>query len=209
MLDLSALFDLSHTKAEKFLKDSKFAWLAVAGLKNYILSLGETLGEDYVQIKPSVWVHKSVEIAASAYIGSPSIIGAGTQIRHCAYIRGSALIGDYCVVGNSCEIKNSVLFDGVQIPHFNYAGDSIIGFKAHFGAGVITANVRSDKREIKINSDAGNFETGLKKCGAFVGDFAEIGCNAVLCPGTVIGRGAVVYPLSRVRGEVKENSVFK
>ena len=155
-----------------------------------------------------MWIHKNAVVAPTAYIGAPCIIDDGTEIRHCAFIRESALIGKNCVVGNSCEIKNSILFDNVQTPHFNYVGDSILGYKSHMGAGSITSNVKSDSSDITVKGDV-NIETGLKKCGAMLGDFAEIGCNTVLNPGTVVGRKSNIYPLSSVRGVVPENSIYK
>ena len=204
------LFDLSKTQAGKYLKEFQFPWQALGGLSFFIEELGATLSkEEYTQIAPKVWVHKSAKIARTAEINPPCIVGANTEIRHCAFIRGSALIGQNCVVGNSTEVKNAVLFDGVQVPHYNYVGDSILGFKAHMGAGSITSNVKSDKKNVVIKDGKNVLETGLKKVGAFLGDGVEIGCNSVLNPGTVIGKNASVYPLSCVRGTVAENSIYK
>ena len=205
MTTISDLFDLSHTLAAAYLSDFSHPWQALGGIKNLIRTLGPQLDDAYEQISPEVWVHKTAVVAPSAYLGSPCIIGPNTEIRHCAFIRGSALVGDGCVVGNSTELKNVILFDGVQVPHFNYVGDSILGYKAHFGAGSLTSNVRGDKALVKV----GGMETGRKKVGAFVGDFGEIGCNAVLNPGVVIGRSSQVYPTSCVRGVVPENSMYK
>lgn len=183
-------------------------WEALKGISEFIVALGQNLGEEYEEISPQVWVHKSAKIAPSAYIGAPAIIGAETEVRHCAFIRGSALVGCGCVVGNSTELKNVILFDGVQVPHYNYVGDSILGYKAHMGAGSITSNVKSDKSDIVIHGKE-EYPTGLKKIGAMLGDHVEIGCNSVLNPGTVIGRNTSVYPLSSVRGVVPADSIYK
>ncbi len=204
------LFDLDFTICADYLKRFIYPWEALGDLKKYIGELGATLDKsEYVERFPLVWVHKSAKIAASAYIDAPCIICADAEVRHCAFIRGSVIVGKNCVVGNSTELKNAVLFDGVQVPHYNYVGDSILGHKAHMGAGAITSNVKSDKGLVTIKGVDAVFETGLKKCGAMVGDFAEIGCNTVLNPGTVIGRNTNVYPLSCVRGIVPQNSIYK
>lgn len=202
------LFDLSHTVAGEYLKGFNAPWEALSGIGELIESLGEKLGNEYVQVSPKVWVHTSAKVAPTAYIGAPAIIGAGTEVRHCAFIRGKALVGENCVVGNSAELKNVILFDGVQVPHYNYVGDSILGYKAHMGAGSITSNVKSDKTPVCVRGEE-VYNTGLKKVGAFLGDFAEIGCNSVLNPGTVIGRNSNVYPLSCVRGVVPADSIYK
>lgn len=180
-------------------------WEALEKLKDYIIKLGNSLGDNYEEISPEVWVHKSAKISPSAKILPPCIIGENTEIRQCAFIRGSALIGKNCVVGNSTEIKNSILSDCVQVPHFNYVGDSILGYKSHLGAGAITSNVRCDRAEVKV----GGAGTGRKKLGAIIGDGTEVGCNSVLNPGTVIGKNCVIYPLSCVRGIVPADSIFK
>ena len=185
-----------------------YPWQALEGLSAFIEKLGKTLGGDYVEISPMVWVHKSAKVAPTAYIGAPAIIGANTEVRHCAYIRGSALVGESCVVGNSAELKNVILFDGVQTPHYNYVGDSILGYKAHMGAGSITSNLKADKTLVVIHGEK-DIPTGLKKVGAFLGDFVEVGCNSVLNPGTVIGRRTSVYPLSSVRGVIPADSIYK
>lgn len=199
------LYDLSHTIAADYLKTVEYPWQALAGIKSLILELGNRLGEEYTEVAPTVWVHTTAKVAPTAYLGAPCIIGANTEVRHCAFVRGSALVGENCVVGNSVELKNVILFDNVQVPHYNYVGDSILGYKAHMGAGSITSNVKSDKTLVKV---AGT-ETGLKKFGAMLGDFVEVGCNSVLNPGTVIGRHTNIYPLSCVRGVVPENSIYK
>ncbi|MBE7068619.1 MAG: UDP-N-acetylglucosamine pyrophosphorylase [Clostridiales bacterium] len=210
MYTTKELFDLEKTQAQAYLSQFVYPWEALQGLKTFILQLGATLDEtQYQEIAPQVWAHKSAEIAPTAYLGAPCIIGEGTQIRHCAFIRGSALIGKNCVVGNSVEIKNAVLFDGAQVPHFNYVGDSILGYKAHLGAGAITSNVKSDKTLVCVKEGDTVIPTGLKKFGAMVGDFVEVGCNSVLNPGTVIGKNSRVYPLSRVRGTVQESCIYK
>ena len=203
------LFDLSHTLAEDYLAEFSYPWEALKGISGLILSLGPQLGEDYTQLKPQVWVHKTAVIAPTAYLGSPCIIGAGTEVRHCAFIRGSALVGENCVVGNSVELKNVILFDRVQVPHFNYVGDSILGYKSHMGAGAVTSNVKSDKSLVVVKSKDEHIATGLKKFGAMLGDNVEVGCNSVLNPGTVIGRNSNIYPTSCVRGVVAENSIWK
>lgn len=208
MIKVIDLFDLSHTVAGEYLKGFNAPWEALSGIGELIESLGEKLGNEYVQVSPKVWVHTSAKVAPTAYIGAPAIIGAGTEVRHCAFIRGKALVGENCVVGNSAELKNVILFDGVQVPHYNYVGDSILGYKAHMGAGSITSNVKSDKTPVCVRGEE-VYNTGLKKVGAFLGDFAEIGCNSVLNPGTVIGRNSNVYPLSCVRGVVPADSIYK
>ena len=199
------LFGFEHTIARAYLEKFNYPWNALSHLKNYILRLGATLNCEYEQILSGVWVHKSAKIAQNAHFSAPCIIGENSEIRHCAYIRGSAVVGKNCVVGNSTELKNCILFDGVQVPHFNYIGDSILGYGAHFGAGAITSNIKCDKSEIRVNG----INTGLKKLGALVGDKVEIGCNSVLCPGAVIGENTLVYPLSFVRGIIPADSIFK
>ena len=208
-MKIKELYDLNHTKAKDYLSKYEYPWEALASIKDFILELGKSLSKnEYNEIKENVWVHKSAKVFDSAYLGSPCIIGENTEIRQCAFIRGSALVGDNCVIGNSCELKNVIIFDNAEVPHFNYVGDSILGFKAHMGAGSITSNVKSDRTLVVIHGDT-NIETGIKKVGAFLGDYAEIGCNSVLNPGTVIGRHSNVYPLSSVRGVVPANSIYK
>ena len=208
MLTIKDLFDLDHTIAADYLSRFTYPWEALAGIKDFILSVGPTL-EGYDEVSPQVWVHKTATVAPTAYLGSPCIIGPETEVRHCAFIRGSALVGAGCVVGNSVELKNVILFDGVQTPHYNYVGDSILGYKAHMGAGSITSNVKSDKTLVVVRCGAERAETGRKKVGAMLGDHVEIGCNSVLNPGTVVGRSSRVYPLSSVRGTVPAASISK
>lgn len=209
MLKITELFDLSHSMAGEYLSHFEYPYQALAGIKELIVSLGKNLGDDYNEISENVWIHKTAMVAPTAYIGAPCIIGAGTEVRHCAFIRGSALVGKDCVIGNSAELKNVIIFDNVQTPHYNYVGDSILGFMSHMGAGSVTSNVKSDKNPVTVKDGVNRIETGLKKCGAMLGDYVEIGCNSVLNPGSVIGRNSNVYPLSRVRGEVPANSIFK
>ena len=208
METIRELFDLKHTLAGEYLSNFTYPWEALKGIKDMILALGKTLDQDYREIAESVWVHKTAIVAPTAYLGAPCIIGANTEVRHCAFIRGSALVGENCVVGNSVELKNVILFDNVQTPHYNYVGDSILGYKAHMGAGSVTSNVKSDKTLVVINGQQ-KFPTGLKKVGAMLGDHVEVGCNSVLNPGTVVGRNSNIYPLSCVRGVVPANSIYK
>ena len=209
MLKTTELFDLRRSLAGEYLAGFHYPWEALPGIGEWILRLGQSLGEDYIRRSPGIWVHETAVIAPGAHIGAPCILGPDTQVRHCAFIRGSALVGGNCVVGNSVELKNAILFDGVQVPHFNYVGDSILGCKAHMGAGAVTSNVKSDRSPVTIKGDGCIIATGRRKVGAMVGDFAEIGCNSVLNPGTVVGRNATVYPLSRVRGVVPADSIYK
>ena len=209
MFQTTKLYDLKHSLAGNYLSQFAYPWQALAGIRELILALGPAMGEDYTEAAPNVWVHKTAVVAPTAYLGGPCIIGAGTEVRHCAFIRESALVGENCVVGNSVELKNVILFDSVQVPHYNYVGDSILGYKAHFGAGSLTSNVKSDKTPVTVKNGGETMETGLKKFGALVGDFVEVGCNAVLNPGTVVGRNSNIYPLSCVRGTVPENSIWK
>ena len=210
MLKTLEMYDLSHTMAGEYLKGFEYPWEALAGIKALIISLGEKLDHDlYEEVSPQVWVHKTARIFPTAYLGAPCIIGAETEVRHCAFIRGSALVGNNCVVGNSVELKNVILFDNVQTPHYNYVGDSIIGYRSHMGAGSITSNVKSDKTLVAVKYGDKVIETGLKKFGAMLADFVEVGCNSVLNPSTVIGRNTNVYPLSRVRGTVPGDSIYK
>ena len=208
MYTMKDLYDLSHSIAKAYLQQFTYPWEALGGIKELIISLGSQLDGDYTELSPQVWVHKTAKVAPSAYLGAPCIIGANTEVRHGAFIRGSALVGEGCVVGNSVELKNVILFDGVQVPHYNYVGDSILGYKAHMGAGSITSNVKSDKTLVVIHTEP-EIPTGIKKVGAMLGDFVEVGCNSVLNPGTVVGRNSVVYPLSCVRGVIPADSIYK
>ena len=209
MVTTKDLFDLSHTQAKDYLAQFTYPWEALKGIKDFILQLGSTLGEDYREVSPQVWVHRTATVAPTAFLGSPCIIGAGTEVRHCAFIRSSALVGENCVVGNSVELKNVIIFDNVQVPHYNYVGDSILGYKSHMGAGSLTSNVKSDKTLVVVKSGEEQMPTGLKKFGAMLGDYVEVGCNSVLNPGTVIGRHTNIYPTSCVRGVVPANSIWK
>lgn len=209
-LKASKLLTLSETIARDFFEGCTYPWGVLPNLHDFILSLGDKLPKnEYKKIKSDVWVSLDSEIWGSADISGPTIIQKGAQIRHCAFIRGSAIIGEGCVVGNSTEIKNSILFNFVQVPHYNYIGDSILGYKAHFGAGAITSNVKSDKSTVTVRTVDGLIDTKLKKFGAVVGDFCEIGCNTVLNPGTILCKNSTVYPLTMVRGVVPENSILK
>ena len=206
----AALFDLSKSIAGEILSKYEYPWEALKDIESIILSIGGNLPEDkYFCPSENVWIAKDVIIPRTAVILSPAIIQSGTEIRNGAFIRGKVIVGEGCVIGNSCEIKNSIIFDNVQIPHFNYIGDSILGHKAHTGAGAITSNVKSDKTQVCIRFGEHIINTGLKKFGAMIGDHAEIGCNSVLNPGTIIGRNTNIYPLSSVRGYVPENSIYK
>ena len=210
MLTIRELYDLNHTMAADYLSGFTYPWEALAGIKSLIVTLGEGLDpEEYREVSPQVWVHRTAKVAPTAFLGAPCIIGAETEVRHCAFIRGSALVGEHCVVGNSVELKNVILFDNVQTPHYNYVGDSILGYKSHMGAGSITSNVKQDQRPVVVHAPEGDVETGLKKFGAMLGDHVEVGCNSVLNPGTVIGRNSNIYPLSSVRGVVPANSIWK
>ncbi len=210
MLKIRELYDLDHTLAKEYLEGFTYPWEALKGIKDLILALGEKLDKnEYTEVSEHVWVHKSAKVFPSAYLGAPCIIGPNTEVRHCAFIRGSALVGADCVVGNSCELKNVILFDHVQTPHYNYVGDSILGYYSHMGAGSITSNVKSDKQLVVVHSTDEDIETGMKKFGAMLGDHVEVGCNSVLNPGTVIGRNSRVYPTSCVRGVLPENHIWK
>lgn len=208
-MKIQTLFDLSHSVAGEYISRFSYPWEALEGLSAWIVQKQETLSEDYTELSPHVFVHKTARISPGASLLPPCIVGERTEVRQGALIRGSAVIGADCVVGNSSEIKNAVLFDGVQVPHFNYVGDSILGYRAHMGAGAVISNVKADKSPVNIRWGDAPIATGRKKCGAMLGDFAEIGCNAVLNPGTVIGRGSSVYPLVCMRGSVPENHIVK
>ena len=204
------LYDLKETIAVDIFDGLKFPWEVLPKIKDFIIKLGETLPEDRYERKgENIWIAKSAKVFPSAYIAGPCIIDEEAEVRHCAFIRGSAIVGKGCVVGNSTELKNVILFNKVQVPHYNYVGDSILGFKAHMGAGSITSNVKSDKTLVVVKSDGENIETGLKKFGAMLGDNVEVGCNSVLNPGTVVGRSTNIYPTSCVRGYIPANSIYK
>ena len=204
------LFDYSKTIAKPLLESVDYPWEALPKIKDFIIELGKTLDpEIYEQRGENIWVAKSATVFPSAYLGGPLIICEDAEVRHCAFIRGSAIVGKGAVVGNSTELKNSILFDGVQVPHYNYIGDSILGYKAHTGAGTITSNLKSDKSLVTVLCDDDKVETGVKKFGPMLGDHVEVGCNSVLNPGSVVGRNTNVYPLSFVRGYVPENSIYK
>ena len=214
---ITDLYDLSHTLAGDYLRQFAYPWEALAGISELILAIGEKLDmaeyhhpTDWEGRELSdVWVANDATVFKTAYLHGPCIIGHRTEVRQCAFIRGSALVGDDCVVGNSTELKNVILFDRVQVPHYNYVGDSILGYRAHMGAGSITSNVKSDKLPVSVTDGAEKLETGRKKVGTMLGDGVEIGCNSVLNPGTVLGRGVSVYPTSCVRGVVPENCIYK
>ncbi len=204
------LYDLSHTQAASLLSQYEYPWEALAKIGEFILQLGQSLSQDeYDHPSEDVWISKTAKVYPGAYIAGPAIIGPGTEVRPGAFVRGKALVGEGCVVGNSTELKNVILFDGVQVPHYNYVGDSILGYKSHMGAGSITSNVKSDKTLVTVRGGEEAIETGLKKMGAMLGDFVEVGCNSVLNPGTVIGRHSNVYPLSMVRGLIPAGYIFK
>ena len=204
------LFDLTHTRAAKMLAACEYPWEALSKIGETVLAIGQGLDlSDYDHPAEDVWIAKTATVAATASIAGPCVIGEKTEVRPGAFIRGNVLVGDGAVVGNSCELKNCILFDEVQTPHYNYVGDSVLGYKAHMGAGAVTSNVKGDKKNVVVHGQGENVETGLKKFGAMLGDFVEVGCNSVLNPGTIIGRDSQVYPLSSVRGVVKARHIVK
>ena len=204
------LFDLEHTLAAKYLEKWEYPWELLGDVEKIILEIGQSLPEEeFERSGDSVWIARDAEISPASFISGPCIIGRKSQLKPGAYVRDGVLVGSGCVVGNSTEVKNSLLFDGVQLPHYNYVGDSILGHMAHLGAGAVTSNFRADHGQIIIRAGEESFETGRDKLGAMVGDFAEIGCNAVLNPGSIIGRNSVVYPVSCFRGVLPENSIYK
>lgn len=206
------LLDLEKTIARDVFDGAEFPWEVLPKIKEFVVKLGESLDpEKFDNPQENVWIAKSAKVFPSAYIAGPCIIDENAEIRHCAFIRGSAIVGKNAVVGNSVELKNCILFDNVQVPHYNYVGDSVLGYKAHLGAGALTSNVKSDKTNVVVKHAATKtaIETGLRKFGAIVGDNTEVGCNTVLCPGTVLGRECIVYPVSRVRGFVDSRRIFK
>lgn len=210
VLEISQLFDLNQTIAADIFNGCKYPWEVLSKIGDFIVELGNSLSKDeYEKRGDDIWVAKSAKVFDSAYIAGPCIIGKNAEVRHCAFIRGKAIVGENCVVGNSTELKNVILFNNVQVPHYNYVGDSILGYKSHMGAGSITSNVKSDKKLITVKGPDGNIDTGIKKIGAFLGDNVEVGCGSVLNPGTIVGRHSNIYPLSSVRGYVNSNSIYK
>jgi len=210
MYKTEELFDLEHTICKKYLQECEYPWEALPLIKKFIKELIEDLDKsEYKEAGKDVWIHNSVKIAPTASLNGPCIIGKDTEIRPSAYVRGNVIVGEGCVIGNSCELKNAIVFDKSQIPHFNYVGDAILGFHAHMGAGSIVSNLKADGRDIIIKDGKKIVETHLRKFGAMIGDNAEIGCNSVMNPGTIIGRNSNIYPLARVRGIVPANSIFK
>lgn len=203
------LYDLSHTMAAEYLSGYDFPWEALQGISDFLITLGQGLSEEFESRGENIWIHKTAKVAPTASLKGPLIVCKDAEVRHCAFIRGSALVGEGAVVGNSTELKNVILFDKVQVPHYNYVGDSILGYKAHMGAGSITSNVKSDKLLVSIHGEDGEVATGRKKVGALIGDNVEVGCGSILNPGTVIGRESNIYPLSSVRGCVNKNSIYK
>lgn len=204
------LYNLEETIARKIFEGVEYPWEILPKIGNFIVELGNSLNKDeYDKIGEDVWIAKSAQVAPTAYIKGPTIVGKNAEIRHCAFIRGNAIVGEGAVVGNSTELKNVILFNKVQVPHYNYVGDSILGYKAHMGAGSITSNVKSDKKLVIVKGEKEQIETGLKKFGAMIGDEVEVGCGSVLNPGTVIGRKTNIYPLSSVRKVVPQNSIYK
>ncbi len=204
------LYSLDQSIARKLLESAVYPWEVLPKIKEFIIELGNQLNKDeYEQKGENVWIAKTAKVAPTAYINGPAIIGKDAEIRHCAFIRGNAIIGEGAVVGNSTELKNVILFNKVQVPHYNYVGDSILGYKSHMGAGSITSNVKSDKKLVVVKNGDAKIETGLKKFGAMIGDNVEVGCGSILNPGSVIGKNTNIYPLSSVRGVIKENSIYK
>lgn len=209
-ITIKELFDLNETIAAKVFEGCTYPWEVLARIGDFIIELGNTLPEDeYEKRGDDIWIAKSANVYPTAYINGPCIIGKDAEVRHCAFIRGKAIVGEGAVVGNSTELKNVILFNKVQVPHYNYVGDSILGYKAHMGAGSITSNVKSDKKLITIKGPDANIDTGIKKIGAFLGDNVEVGCGSVLNPGTIVGRNSNIYPLSSVRGYVAAGSIYK
>lgn len=207
---ISDLFDLSHSIAGDYLAKFECPWEALAGIKDFILELGSKLpSSEYEQITEHVWVARDAKVFDSAFLGRPTIIDHEAQVRHCAFVRTSAIVGKGSVAGNSSELKNVIIFDNAEVPHYNYVGDSILGWHAHMGAGAITSNLKSDRSNVVVKADDEQIATGLRKFGAMLGDWVEVGCNSVLNPGTVIGAHSRIYPLSRVRGFVPANHIFK
>lgn len=209
-LTIKELYTLEETIAKDLLEKATYPWEVLPKISQFILDLGASLPEEeYTKVGENVWIAKSAKVFDSAYIHGPAIIGKEAEVRHCAFIRGNAIVGEGAVVGNSTELKNVILFNKVQVPHYNYVGDSILGYKAHMGAGSITSNVKSDKKLVVVKTPEGNIETGIKKFGAMVGDLVEVGCGSILNPGSVVGKNTNIYPLSSVRGYVPADSIYK
>ncbi len=208
--EVQNMYTLTETLAAPLLEQVTYPWEALPGIGAFILELGESLSEEeYEKRGENIWIARSAKVAPTASITGPAIIGKEAEVRHCAFIRGNALVGEGAVVGNSTELKNVILFNKVQVPHYNYVGDSILGYRAHMGAGSITSNVKSDKQLVKVHTAKGDIETGLKKFGAMLGDLVEVGCGTVLNPGSVVGRNCIIYPLSSVRGCIPAGSIYK
>lgn len=204
------LYNLDETIAKDIFNGCEYPWEVLPKIKDFIMELGEKLDKDeYEKVGNNVWIAKSAKVDSTAFINGPAIIGKNAEIRHCAFIRGNAIVGENAVVGNSTELKNVILFNNVQVPHYNYVGDSILGYKSHMGAGSITSNVKSDKKLVNVKNGEEKIETGLKKFGAMVGDNVEVGCGTILNPGSVVGKNTNIYPLSFVRGVIAENSIYK
>lgn len=209
-MKISELLDLNQTIASELFAGKTYPWEVLPEISSFIVKLGNTLNEEeYDKVGENVWIAKSAAVAPTAFINGPAIIGKNTEVRHCAFVRGNALVGENCVVGNSVELKNVVLFNNVQVPHYNYVGDSVLGYKAHMGAGSITSNVKSDKTLVVVKGKEEQIATGLKKFGAMLGNHVEVGCNSVLNPGTVVGCNSQIYPVSCVRGVIPANSIYK
>lgn len=209
-IEICNLFDLNNTIAKDVFENAIYPWEVLERIESFIIELGSSLDENkFNKIGDNIWIAKTAKVAVTAYIEGPTIIDEGAEIRHCAFIRGRVIVGKNAVVGNSTELKNSILFDSVEVPHFNYIGDSILGYKSHMGAGSVTSNIKSDRKNVEIKIFDKKIETGLIKVGAFLGDFVEVGCGSVLNPGSIIGRNSSIYPLSSVRGYVEENSIYK
>ncbi|MBO5348923.1 MAG: UDP-N-acetylglucosamine pyrophosphorylase [Clostridia bacterium] len=207
---INNLYNLNETIAKEIFEGCTYPWDVLPKIKDFIIKLGETLSdEEYDRVSENVWIAKSAKVAPTAYINGPAIIGKEAEVRHCAFIRGNAIVGEKAVVGNSTELKNVILFNNVQVPHYNYVGDSILGYKSHMGAGSITSNVKSDKKLVVVKNGDNKIETGLKKFGAMIGDNVEVGCGSILNPGSVIGKNTNIYPLSCVRGVIDANSIYK
>ena len=210
MIGTKDILDLTHTLAAPLLEKCAYPWEALNDLSDFILALGSTLSQDEYEARDGgIWIARDAKVYPTVWIDGPCIIGHRTEVRHCAFIRGSVIVGDDCVVGNSVELKNAILFDNVQVPHFNYAGDSVLGYHAHMGAGSILSNVKGDNKNIVVHDISGDIPSGRRKFGAIVGDYADIGCNSVLNPGTVVGRHTRVYPLSCVRGTLQSDRIYK